>query len=180
MARYAFDLTHSSVQFQVRHMVVSKVRGTFDKWEGEIEFDEQDLAKSKVNVTIDVASVNTREPKRDEHLRGADFFDVANHPSLRFQSTRLEKQGDAYRLVGNLTIRGTTKEVALEVEVNGVAKSPWGDERAGFSAKGSVDRRDFGLTYNSLLEAGGVMVGEKVEIIIDIEAVKQANQTQAA
>ncbi len=180
MAKYTFDLSHSGISFQVRHMVVSKVRGTFDKWEGELELDESDLTQSRVRVSIDAASVNTREQKRDEHLRSADFFDVQKFPQLVFESTRMEKAGEGYRLVGNLSVHGVTKEVALEVELNGFAKSPWGDERVGFSAKGGVDRRDFGLVYNAALEAGGVLIGDRVEIGIEIEAVKQAASTQAA
>jgi polyisoprenoid-binding protein YceI len=176
---YTFDFVHSHVGFTVRHMIVSKVRGSFDKWSGEFLVDEQDLTKSSVSIAIEAASIDTKQAQRDEHLRSADFFDAANHPALTFKSKRIEKDGDAYKIIGDLQIRGTTKEVVLATELNGFVQSPFGDERAGFSAHTSINRTDFGLNWNKAIEAGGVLVGEKVEINIEIEAVKVAAKAAA-
>lgn len=172
---FAFDFTHSSVGFTVRHMVVARVHGQFDKWSGELLLDEQDLTKSSVRVVIDAASIDTKVQGRDDHLRSPDFLDVQNHPTLTFRSRRFEKVGaDRLKITGDLTIRGTTREVVLDTELAGFIASPWGDRRAGFTAKTSIDRRDFGLTWNKAIEAGGVVVGDKVEITIEVEAVQQA------
>jgi polyisoprenoid-binding protein YceI len=172
---WGFDFTHSTVGFHARHMVVAKVHGSFKKWGGELLLDEDDLTRSSVSVQLDAASLDTHLEARDEHLRSADFLNAAAFPQIAFKSTRIEKKGeDAYRVTGDLTIRDTTKPVVLEAEFNGRVKSPWGDERAGFSAKASIDRREFGLVWNKALEAGGVLVGDKVEITIEVEAVRQA------
>lgn len=173
LEKWDFDPVHSSVGFRVRHMVVSKVTGHFNKWSGELEFDEQNPAASKVRARIDAASLDTRDEKRDAHLRSADFFDVEKYPELVFESTRIEGKGEELKLVGNLTIRGVTREVTLDVDYSGRAKDPWGGERAGFSAKGSIDRKDYGLNWNVALEAGGILVGEKVELLLEIEVVRQ-------
>ncbi len=171
---WAPDLAHSSVGFTVRHLVVSKVRGKFTRWSGTIRMDEHDLARTEVDVTIEPASVDTGVEQRDNHLRSPDFFDVAKHPAMTFRSTRIEKAADGtLRLHGNLSLHGVTKPVVLDVEYAGTQKDPWGGMRAGFSARTSLDRRDFGLTYNQVLETGGVVVGEKVDIDIELEAVKQ-------
>jgi len=167
------DTSHSALHFWVRHLVISKVHGRFARWAGTVELDEQDLTRSRVEVRIEAASIDTQVAERDAHLRSADFLDVANHPELAFTSRRIEKAGDAYRVTGDLTIRGTTREVTLDAEYAGRAKDPWGNERAGFAAKVALDRRDYGLVWNAALEAGGVLVGEKVEISIELEAVKQ-------
>jgi len=182
MATNAWDLdiSHSAIHFWVRHLVISKVHGRFAKWSGTVKLDEQDLTRSSVEVRIDAASIDTQVADRDAHLRSADFLDAANHPELAFRSRRIEKGGDGYRVTGDLTIRGTTREVVLEAEFSGLAKDPWGNQRAGFSAKTALDRRDFGLVWNAALEAGGVLVGEKVEISIELEAVKQAAAVPAA
>lgn len=174
------DTSHSAIHFWVRHLVISKVHGRFAKWSGTVQLDEQDLAASRVEVKIDAASIDTQVADRDAHLRSADFLDVANHPELTFASKRIEKQGDGYRVVGDLTIRGVTREVALEAEFAGLAKDPWGNQRAGFSARTSLDRRDYGLVWNAALETGGVLVGEKVEISIELEAVKKVEAVPAA
>jgi polyisoprenoid-binding protein YceI len=179
MTTWNIDTSHSGVHFTVRHMVIAKVRGAFDRWQGTFQFDEANPAASKVSVRIEAASVNTREEKRDAHLRSADFFDVENHPALTFESTKVEKAGDGYRVSGNLTIRGVTKEVVLEVESLGKGKDPWGNERIAFQAQTSVNRKDFGLNWNQALEAGGVLVGEKVEIALDVQALP-APGTKAA
>ncbi|MCM2333830.1 MAG: YceI family protein [Anaeromyxobacteraceae bacterium] len=166
------DVTHSAIHFFVRHMVISKVHGRFAKWTGVLQLDEQDLTRSSVDVTIDAASIDTQVADRDAHLRSADFLDVAKHPEIRFTSRRIEKAGEGYRVVGDLSLHGVVKEVVLSAEFAGVGKDPWGNMRAGFSAKASLDRREFGLVWNAALETGGVLVGEKVEIAIELEAVK--------
>jgi polyisoprenoid-binding protein YceI len=169
------DLAHSGINFSIRHMVVSKVRGRFAKFTGSVEIDDADLTRSTVEATIDVSSIDTGVAQRDEHLRSPDFFDVGKYPELRFKSTRIEKTGDdRYRVTGELTIRDVTREVALEVEYGGRAKDPWGNERAGFTAKTTIDRKDFGLQWNQVLEAGGVLVGERVDIELEVEAVRAA------
>ena len=174
------DTSHSGVHFTVRHMVVSKVRGAFAKWTAELAFDEENPSASKVSASIDAASIDTREPKRDAHLRSVDFFDVENHPALTFVSTKFEKvEGNEYRITGDLTMRGVTKQVVLETEFLGRGKDPWGNERIGFQAHTTVNRKEFGLNWNQALEAGGVLVGEKVEISLDIQAIK-AQASQAA
>jgi len=168
------DVGHSAIHFWVRHMVISKVHGRFAKWSGAIELDAQDLTRSSVDVRIDAASIDTQVADRDAHLRSPDFLDVAKHPEITFRSTRIEKAGDGYRVVGDLGLHGVVREVTLEAEFAGTGKDPWGNERAGFSAKAALDRREFGLEWNAALEAGGVLVGEKVEIAIELEAVKKA------
>jgi polyisoprenoid-binding protein YceI len=172
---WAIDLVHSSIGFTVRHLVVSKVRGKFTRWNGTIVMDEHDLTGAQVDVSIEPASVDTGVDQRDTHLKSPDFFDAERFPAFTFKSTGVEKvQGGEFKLSGNLTLHGVSRPVVLDVEYAGSAKDPWGGVRAGFSAHGSLDRREFGLTYNQLLEAGGVVVGEKVEIDIEVEAVKQA------
>jgi polyisoprenoid-binding protein YceI len=172
---WAIDGAHSSIGFTVRHMVVSKVRGRFTRWNGTIAMDESDPARAAVEINIEPGSVDTGVEQRDNHLRSPDFFDVERYSAMTYVSTRIEKVGDErYRVLGNLTMHGVTRPVALEVEFAGSAKDPWGGVRAGFSARGSLDRKDFGLTYNQLLETGGVLVGEKVDLDIEVEAVKQA------
>ncbi|MGB8930164.1 MAG: YceI family protein [Anaeromyxobacteraceae bacterium] len=167
------DTSHSAIHFWVRHLVISKVHGRFAKWTGRLDFDEQDPTRSSVDVRIEASSIDTQVADRDTHLKSADFLDAANHPELTFKSRRIEKSGDAYRVTGDLTIRGTTREVVLDAEFAGLAKDPWGNQRAGFAAKTALDRRDYGLTWNAAVETGGVLVGEKVEITIELEAVKQ-------
>lgn len=174
-----FDLTHSGIGFSVRHMVVSKVRGRFAKFDGRITLDDADLTRSAIDVTIDASSIDTGVEQRDGHLRSADFFDVATFPTLRYLSRRIEKVGDGYRVTGDLTIRGVAREVALDVEYGGRARDPQGNERIGFVARTSLNRKDFGLHWNRALEAGGVLVGDRIEIDIDVEAVKAAD-AQAA
>jgi polyisoprenoid-binding protein YceI len=174
------DVGHSAIHFWVRHMVISKVHGRFARWSGAIALDTQDLTRSKVDVRIEAASIDTQVADRDAHLRSADFLDVATHPEITFRSTRIEKTGDGYRVVGELAMHGVAREVTLEAEFAGTGKDPWGNERAGFSAKASLDRRDYGLVWNAALETGGVLVGEKVEIAIELEAVKKAAATPAA
>lgn len=172
LQKFDFDVSHSNVAFTARHLMFTKVRGQFALWSGSLELDLADLTKSKVSAEIDAKSIDTHEEKRDGHLRSADFFDVENHPKLTFASKRVEKKGDGYLLVGDLTIRGITREIALDTEFHGTQTDPWGGERVGFTAAGKVQRKDFGLNWNVALEAGGVLVGETVEITLEIQAKK--------
>ena len=175
------DTVHSSVGFTVRHLVISKVRGRFTRWSGSLALDEVNPGASSIEVRIETASIDTDEPKRDAHLRSADFFDVERNPEMTFRSTAVEKAGaERYRMTGDLTLAGVTRPVVLDVEALGQAKDPWGGERAGFSARTTIDRREFGLTWNQALETGGAVVGEKVEITIEIEAVKRVETPAAA
>jgi len=170
-----FDHAHSSIQFHVRHLMVSKVHGRFHKWDGTLELDPERPELSKLAVTIDASSIDTREPKRDDHLRSPDFFEVEKYPTLTFQSTKIEKLGDQhFALTGDLTIHGVTKEVVLDVEGGDIVKDPWGGTRTGYSAKTSISRKEFGLTWNVALETGGFVVSDKIEITLEIEAVKAA------
>ncbi|HEX3697014.1 MAG TPA: YceI family protein [Polyangia bacterium] len=174
------DTVHSDISFSVRHMVVSKVRGRFGKFSGNIELDESDLARSVVEATIDASSIDTGTAQRDDHLRSADFFDVEHFPQIRFRSTAIETLGkERYRLTGELTIRDVKRDIALDVEYGGRGKDPWGNERVGFTAKGAFDRKDFGLKWNQALETGGVLVSDRVEIELELQAVRAANAAAA-
>ncbi|RKH21424.1 polyisoprenoid-binding protein [Corallococcus sp. CA047B] len=175
------DTTHTGIHFSVRHMVVAKVRGSFQKFSGTLTLDEQDPTASSVSVSIEAASIHSGVEQRDNHLRSPDFFDVEKFPAITFQSTKVEKaSGDGLRVTGNLTIRGITREVVLEAEQLGVAKDPWGNTKAAFEAKTSINRSDFGLTWNQALEAGGVLVGEKIEIALEVQAAKAQATDKAA
>ncbi len=174
------DVGHSAIHFWVRHTVISKVHGRFAKWSGALHLDTEDLTRSSVDVRVDAASIDTQVADRDAHLRSADFLDVAKHPEITFRSKRIEQGGEGYRVVGDLALHGIVREVTLEAEFAGTAKDPWGNERAGFSARALLDRRDFGLVWNAALETGGVLVGEKVEIAIELEAVKKVAAVPAA
>jgi len=174
------DVTHSAVQFHVRHMVISKVHGRFARWSGALQLDTADLTRSSVDVRIDAASVDTQVADRDAHLKSPDFLDVAKYPELTYKSKRIEKAGEGYRVVGDLTLHGVTREVVLDAEFAGTGKDPWGNERAGFAAKATIDRKDYGLKWNAALETGGVLFGEKVEFSIELEAVKKAAATPVA
>ena len=172
MTTYTIDYQHSDVGFSVRHMVFAKVRGHFTKWSADLAFDAADPAKSSVNVTIEAASIDTREPQRDAHLRSPDFLEAEKYPKITYKSSKIEKAGDKkYVVTGDLTIRGVTKPVKLDVEELGGGKDPWGNQRVAFAAKARVDRGDFGLKWNQALETGGVLVGEHIDIEIDIEAI---------
>jgi polyisoprenoid-binding protein YceI len=173
LEKWKFDTVHSSVSFSVRHLMISRVHGSFKTWTGALETDDANPANSKVQVSIDAASIDTKEPPRDEHLRSADFLDAANHPKVTFESTSVQKVDlEHYKVTGNLTVRGVTKPVTLDTEYFGRQKDPWGGERTGFSAKTSIDRKDFGLTFNIPLDGGGFVVGDKVDIVLDVQAVK--------
>lgn len=171
---WQIDGSHSEIQFSVRHMMISKVRGTFESFSGNVELNESNPEAAVVDVTVDLNSINTRDAQRDGHLRSADFFDVENHPQAHFRSTKVERVDSKHaKLFGDLTIRGVTKPVTLDVTYEGSAKSPWGTTSAGFSASGKFNRKDWGLNWNQALETGGVLVGEEVQLNIEVELVKQ-------
>jgi polyisoprenoid-binding protein YceI len=169
------DAGHSHVGFAVRHMMVSTVRGTFDKYTGSLTLDDTDMAKSKAHFEIDAASINTDNPKRDEHLRSPDFFDVAHYPKITFDATKVDKRGAGeLTLTGNLTIRSVTKPVVFTVSgLTGEVKDPWGGTRRGATAQAKINRKDFGLTWNKALESGGVVVGDEVTIELEVELMKK-------
>ncbi len=171
---YEIDPSHSVVEFVVRHLGLAKVRGRFNEFGGTIEVGD-DPADSSVEVTVDAASIDTRDEKRDEHLRSPDFLDVANHPTLEFRSTGVRQKGDNWFVDGDLTIRGETKPVSLELEFEGGTTDPWGNIRMGCSAATEVNREDFGLTWNQALETGGWLVGKQVRIELSVEAVRGAD-----
>ncbi|HEV3483994.1 MAG TPA: YceI family protein [Vicinamibacterales bacterium] len=173
--RWEIDSSHSGIHFSVRHLVIAKVRGQFSRWTGTVQVPDGDFTRASLEVAIDAASIDTGVADRDAHLRSADFLDVERFPELTFTSTQVEPAGkDRLRVNGQLTIKGVTRDVTLDVEHLGLAKDPWGNERAAFTARTSVDRREFGLTWNQALETGGVLVGERVDIEIEIQAVKQS------
>ncbi|MBU8898055.1 polyisoprenoid-binding protein [Corallococcus sp. H22C18031201] len=175
------DTTHTGIHFSVRHMVVAKVRGSFQQFSGTLNLDESNPTASSVAVDIQTSSINTGVAQRDNHLRSADFFDAEKFPTMRFVSTKVEKAGGhGLRVTGNLTIRDITREVVLETEQLGVAKDPWGNLKAAFEAKTSIDRREFGLTWNQALEAGGVLVGERIDITLEVQAAPAQANGQAA
>ena len=171
---YTIDPAHSSAEFAVRHMMLSKVRGTFHGLAGTIALPAAGSVPASVSADIEVASIDTREPQRDAHLKSPDFFDVEKFPRLTFRSKSVERAGDGhYKVTGALTIRDVSKDVVLDVEETGRGKDPWGNARVGFSAKATINRADFGLKWNQALEAGGVLVGEKVEIELDVQAMEK-------
>jgi polyisoprenoid-binding protein YceI len=174
--RWQLDPAHSAAHFSVRHLMISNVRGEFTKLTGSAQINPADPAKSTVEVTIQAGSLSTREPQRDEHLRSPDFFDVANYPTLTFQSKRVEPfEAETFKVTGDLTIRGVTKQVTFDVEgPTPSVKDPWGNIRAGVTASAKVNRKDFGLVWNALTEAGGVVVGDEVKITIDAELIQVA------
>jgi polyisoprenoid-binding protein YceI len=177
---YTFDLTHSAVGFSVRHLMISKVKGYFRKWGGTLELDLADLSKSKVDVTIEAASIDTQQEQRDAHLKSADFFEAEKFPSLTFKSTAVKIVDDAtLEVTGDLTIRDVTRSVVLEVENLGQVADSYFGTRAGFSAKTHISRKDFGLTWNKALETGGVVVGDKIEITLEVEAIAAAKAVAA-
>ncbi len=170
---WQIDSVHSHIYFTARHMMISKVRGQFESFSGTVSFDEENPTRTTVDIEIEVNSLNTKDEQRDGHLRSGDFFDAANYPVARFQSTRVEQiDENTGKLYGNLTIRGVSKPVVLDVEYAGQAKSPWGQVSAGFSASASVNRKDWGLNWNQALETGGVLVGDKIQLEIELELVK--------
>ena len=170
---WALDPAHANVEFAVKHLMIATVRGRFSDVSGTISLDDHDLAGSRVDVTVRVGSIDTRQSDRDAHLRSADFFDVERFPVLTFVSTSVRRAGDTTFVHGDLTIRGVTKRVTLQAVEEGRTRDPWGGERIAFSAATKINRRDFGLTWNQALETGGFVVGDEVKITVDAEFVKQ-------
>jgi polyisoprenoid-binding protein YceI len=172
---WTFDPAHSHASFSIRHLVISNVRGEFGKMSGSVTLDEKDVTKSKVEATIDATTIDTREAKRDEHLRSPDFFDVANHPTITFKSTKVEKDGkNGLKVTGDLTMRGVTKPVILKVAgPTAEIKDPWGNPRRGVSATTKLNRNDYGVAWSKTLEGGGAVVGNDVAIELEVEMVKQ-------
>lgn len=178
--RWNIDTTHSGIHFSVRHMVFAKVRGRFADWSGLVHLDPADPTGGRVEVAIEAASIDTGVTDRDAHLRSADFFDVERFPQIRFRSTRVEaNDGGELRVHGALTIRDVTRDVVLEARVLGAGKDPWGNRRVAFQAEASLDRREFGLEWNQVLEAGGVLVGDRVDVEIEVQAVAAASEEAA-
>lgn len=173
-AIWTLDPSHSHVEFAVKHMMIATVKGRFADVEASLTTAGEDLEDASVVVEIDASSIDTRDSKRDQHLRSADFFGAETHPKLTFRSKRIERSGeDRYRMTGDLTIRDVTRDVVLDVVEEGRGVDPWGGERLGFTAQGRIDRTDFGLEWNQALETGGVLVGQDVRLTIDAEFVKQ-------
>jgi polyisoprenoid-binding protein YceI len=174
MTSYNIDTAHSEIAFTARHMMFAKVRGQFNSWTAALSYDPRDLSKTAVQIDIDTASIDTREAQRDGHFRSDDFFNAEKFPKMTFKSKRIEGAGDKrYKLVGDLTIRDVTREVTLDVEETGGGKDPWGNQRLGFSAKGAINRGDWGLKWNQALEAGGVLVSDKVEIEVEAQVIEK-------
>ncbi len=172
--KYSIDASHTSIDFSVSHMVISNVTGKFKDVSGTLVSTGDDFTNAKIDVLIPAKSVNTENEKRDEHLRSADFFDVTKYPDVKFKSTSVKKTGDGkYTITGDLTLRGVTKSVDLATTFKGTAKSPWGQTVVAFKATTMIPRKEFGLTWNKALEAGGVLVGEDVELTLNVELVKQ-------
>jgi polyisoprenoid-binding protein YceI len=171
-ARYNVDLDHSTVEFRVAHMVVSKTTGRFMDYNGFIEMDPEVLTVKTIEAEIKTASVNTNHQKRDTHLRSADFFNVEKYPVMTYKLKSYRRTGDDYTAVGDLTLLGVTREIALVGKFNGVAKDPWGNVRAGFTAEGKFNRKDFGMNWSKTLDNGGLVVGDEVQIKLDIECIK--------
>lgn len=176
MATWNIDPAHSSANFSIKHMMIAKVHGGFEKLSGQMSFDAQNPALLKVEANIETASINTREPQRDAHLKSADFFDVEKFPLINFKSTEIQRINDSQlNVVGELTLHGVTKTVTLEVEgLSEELKDPWGNSRIGLTATTKIKRKEFGLGWNAALEAGGVLVGDDVSITLDVQFIRQA------
>ena len=173
--KWAVDTTHSEVIFKVKHLMVTNVSGNFNLFTVDAETEGEDFTKATVNFSADIASIDTNNEQRDEHLKGADFFDAASFPKITFKPTKYENidNDGSYEMTGELTIKGITKQVKLSVEFGGVVKDPWGNTKAGFTINGNINRKDFGLNWNTVLETGGVMVSEEVRINSEIQLIKQ-------
>ena len=174
VSRYEIDPTHASAQFKVRHLMVSSVRGELGEVTGVVRLDNTDITRSSVNATIDVTAISTRNADRDAHLRSADFLDVESFPNLTFRSTRIElADRGRLRVIGDLTIRGTTNEVGLMVELSEEIRDPWGNVKRGATATTRIDRKDFGVSWNAVMDAGGVVVSDTVDIAIELQLVRR-------
>ncbi|HLQ31143.1 MAG TPA: YceI family protein [Chloroflexota bacterium] len=178
---WTIDSSHSQVNFSARHMGIMTVRGHFNDIQATIDFNQDDFTASSVEASINAASLVTNDAKRDEHLRSADFLDVEKYPTITFKSTKIERaEHDRYRMTGDLTIHGVTRPVTLDVVYSGQIKDPWGNARAGFSAETTIRRSDWGISFNAVLETGGLVVSDEVKIALDVEAVKPAEVLAAA
>jgi len=173
--KWVLDPTHSELGFKIKHLMISNVSGSLTSFEAAIETQGEDFTTAQISLSADMASISTNNDQRDAHLRNSDFFEVEKYPELKFTSTKLEKiDSDTFALFGDLTLKGVTRPVKLNVEFNGVAKDPWGGERAGFVVSGKINRSDFGINFNAALETGGVVLSEEVRIFSEIQVVKQA------
>ena len=175
---WTIDPSHSEVGFSVRHLMVSKVKGNFERFEGSLVIAEDPLASS-VTASIDLSSINTRDETRDGHLRSGDFFDTDSNPTMTFTSTSVAAKGDDYVVTGDLTIKGVTKPVELSLEFNGVHPDPWGGTRSGFSAETEISRKDWGIDFQVPMDGGGVVIGDKIKVVLEVEAVLQAAEVPA-
>ena len=174
MATWTIDTAHSEIAFKIKHLVISTVSGKFTSFDGKLEGDPEDFTKAKISFWADIDSINTGNEQRDGHLKSADFFDAANHPKLTFNSTSIEHTGDSdYKVTGDLSIRGTTRPITLNVEFGGIQNNLYGQTVAGFEITGKINRQDYGLTWSAVTEAGGIVVSDDVKIAIDAELVKQ-------
>ncbi len=174
MTTYKIDPSHSDVTFKIKHLMISSVTGTFKTFDGTLEVEDNDLTRAKVNFEADIDSVDTKSEQRDGHLKSEDFFDAAKFPKMTFVSDSIEKKaGDEYKIHGQLTIKGVAKPVTLDVDFNGDVVDPWGMERKGFEITGKINRKDFGLTWSAVTEAGGLVVSDDVKLMMNIEVVKQ-------
>ena len=181
MSTYNVDPKHSEIAFTVRHMMFAKVRGQFEKWSATLAYDEADPTRSKIRVEVETASIDTRDAQRDGHLRSPDFFQSDEFPKMIFEGKRIQAAGAGrYKLTGDLTIRDATREVTLDVEHTGSGKDPWGNRRLGFRATGAIQRGDFGLKWNQALEAGGVMLSDKVDIDVEVQVIVAADSKTSA
>ncbi len=169
---YSVDNSHTEIGFSVKHMVVATVRGQFTDFSGKVFYDEEDVTRSTVVGVVKTASITTTNEKRDEHLRSADFFDAAQYPEILFKSSRIEKKGDGHVVYGDLTIRGVTREIALDFVITGTVIDPWGNQRIGLEASGKINRQDFGVSWSKALDAGGLVVSDEVRINILAEFIK--------
>ena len=175
MATWTIDPVHSEIGFKIKHLVISTVSGKFTSFEGKLDGDPEDITKAQISFSADIDSITTGNEQRDGHLKSADFFDAANHPKLTFSSTAIvKKAGNGYKVTGDLTIRNTTKPVTLNVDFGGIQNNLYGQTVAGFKITGKINRQDYGLTWNAVTEAGGVVVSDEVKLVIDAELVKEA------
>ena len=171
--KWAIDPSHSEIQFKVKHLMITTVTGTFKDFSAEVELEGDDLNNAQVSFWANTASIFTNDEKRDGHLRSGDFFDSEKFPKLSFTSTRIEGQGDSWKVTGDLTIKDITRSITLNAAWAGAAKAPWGNTKAGLNLSGKIDRKDFGLTWNAALEAGGVLVSDEVRIQCEVQLAKQ-------
>ena len=178
--KWLLDPTHSELQFKIKHLMISNVSGSLKDFNAEVETKDDDFTTAQINLTAQMDSISTNNEQRDAHLRNSDFFEVEKYPELKFRSTKVEKvDSDTFVLQGELTMKGVTKQVTLNVEFNGVVKDPWGNERAAFAVTGKINRTDWGVNFNSVLETGGVMLSEEVRINSEIQLLKQAVSVRA-